>query len=94
MPRPEEVRARSAHALSKDSHKVLFHHDTVRTGSVKCASSGPRIGRCHARGDGYNSRYETSSRGGNLAAAMAIDRILRRERAHLIIDDSGVCVSV
>jgi hypothetical protein len=41
----------------------------------------------------YGEYYQINSRGGNVASAMAIARILRKERANLQVRDGGVCIS-
>ncbi len=46
-------------------------------------------GTCEVNG----VRYEINSPGGDVASAMEIGRILRKERAHLFVADGGVCVS-
>jgi ATP-dependent protease ClpP protease subunit len=40
-----------------------------------------------------SQHFGINSRGGSITAAMAIGRMLRKEHAHLFVDDSSVCIS-
>jgi ATP-dependent protease ClpP protease subunit len=79
-------------ASTVESVSRLFaaYHDKEAkvNGGLKCA---PAIDRTQFNPAAYGVHYGINSRGGSVAAAMAIGRMFRREHAWLGVD--GVCIS-